>query len=90
MRLQEKKYYNQIKNIINKILKKNNFILLYDMQNVILYLTIIKMKFWWNNLYHIQEMIFDKNSYFLEKLNKTTMKNSVHNNKLKKFWLWDS
>ena len=34
-------------------------------------------------------MISDKDSYFLEKLNKTAMKNSVHNNKLKKFWLWD-
>ena len=34
-------------------------------------------------------MISDKNSYLLEKLNETTMKNSVHDNKLKKFWLWD-
>ena len=35
-------------------------------------------------------MISDKDSYFLEKLNETAMKNSVHNNRLKKFWLWDS
>ena len=35
-------------------------------------------------------MISDKDSYFLEKLNETTMKNSVHDNRLKKFWLWDS
>ena len=41
MRLQEKKYYDQIKNIINEILKKSNFVLLYDMQNVISYLIII-------------------------------------------------
>ena len=34
-------------------------------------------------------MISDKNSYFLEKLNETAMKNSVHDNRLKKFWLWD-
>ena len=45
MRLQEKKYYDQIKNIINKISKKNDFILLHDMQNVISYSTIMKMKF---------------------------------------------
>ena len=45
MRLQEKKYYDQMKNIISKISKKNNLILLHDMQNVILYLTIMKMKF---------------------------------------------
>ena len=32
-------------------------------------------------------MISDKNSYFLEKLNETTIKNFVHNNRLKKFWL---
>ena len=34
-------------------------------------------------------MISDKNSYFLEELNETAMKSSVHDNKLKKFWLWD-
>ena len=34
-------------------------------------------------------MISDKNSYLLEELNETMMKNSVHNNRLKKFWLWD-
>ena len=87
MRLQEKKYYNQIKNIVSEILKKNDFILLHDMQNMILYLTVTKIKFWWNDLYCIWEMISDKNSYFLEELNETTMKNSVYNNKLKKFWL---
>ena len=48
------------------------------------------MKFWWSNLYYIQEIISDKNSYFLEKLNETMMKNFVYNNKLKKFWLQDS
>ena len=35
-------------------------------------------------------MILDKDSYFLEKLNETAMKSSVHDNKLKKFWLQDS
>ena len=35
-------------------------------------------------------MISDKDSYFLEKLNETVMKSSVHDNRLKKFWLWDS
>ena len=35
-------------------------------------------------------MISDKNSYFLEELNKTMMKNFVYNNRLKKFWLWNS
>ena len=45
------------------------------------------MKFWWSNLYHIQEVISDKNSYFLEELNETVMKNFVHDNRLKKFWL---
>ena len=35
-------------------------------------------------------MISDKDSYFLEKLNETMMNNSVHDNRLKKFWLWDS
>ena len=35
-------------------------------------------------------MISDKSSYFLEKLNETTMKSSVYSNKLKKFWLQDS
>ena len=35
-------------------------------------------------------MISDKDLYFLEKLNETAMKSSVHDNKLKKFWLWDS
>ena len=34
-------------------------------------------------------MISDKNSYFLEKLNETVMKNFIHDNKLKKFWLQD-
>ena len=34
-------------------------------------------------------MISDKSSYFLEELNETVMKNFVHDNKLKKFWLWD-
>ena len=34
-------------------------------------------------------MISDKDSYFLEELNETAMKNSVHDNRLKKFWLWD-
>ena len=34
-------------------------------------------------------MISDKNSYFLEELNETAMKNFVHDNRLKKFWLWD-
>ena len=53
IRLQEKKYYNQMKNIVSKILKKNDFILLHDTQNVILYLTVIKIKFWWSNLYYI-------------------------------------
>ena len=89
MRLQEKKYYNQTKNIISKILKKNDLILLHDMQNVILYSTVMKMKFQWNDLYCIWEMISDKDSYFLEKLNETVMKSSVHGNRLKKFWLWD-
>ena len=87
--MQEKKYYDQTKNIINKILKKNNLILLHDMQNMILYSTIMKMKFWWSDSYCIWEMISDKDSYFLEKLNEMTMKNSVHDNRLKKFWLWD-
>ena len=90
MRLQEKKYYDQMKNIVSKISKKNNLILLHDMQNMISYSTVTKMKFWWNDLYHIQEMISDKDSYFLKKLNKTAMKSSVHDNRLKKFWLWDS
>ena len=40
-------------------------------------------------MYHIQEVISDKNSYFLEKLNETVMKSSVHDNRLKKFWLRD-
>ena len=35
-------------------------------------------------------MISDKNSYFLEELNEIMMKNFVHDNKLKKFWLQDS
>ena len=34
-------------------------------------------------------MISDKDLYFLEELNEMTMKNSVHDNRLKKFWLWD-
>ena len=34
-------------------------------------------------------MISDKDSYLLEKLNETAMKNSVYNNRLKKFWLQD-
>ena len=34
-------------------------------------------------------MISDKDSYFLEELNETTIKSFVHNNRLKKFWLWD-
>ena len=34
-------------------------------------------------------MISDKDSYLLEKLNETVMKSSVHDNRLKKFWLWD-
>ena len=57
------------------------------MQNVISYSTVTKMKFWWSDSYHIQEVISDKDSYFLEELNETTMKNSVHSNRLKKFWL---
>ena len=88
--MQEKKYYDQTKNIVSEILKKNDFILLHDMQNVILYSTATKMKFWWSDLYHIQEVISDKNSYFLEELNEIAMKSSVHDNRLKKFWLWDS
>ena len=32
-------------------------------------------------------MISNKDSYFFKKLNETAMKNSVHDNKLKKFWL---
>ena len=35
-------------------------------------------------------MISDKDSYFLEELNETAMKSSVHDNRLKKFWLQDS
>jgi len=35
-------------------------------------------------------MISDKDSYFLEELNKIIMKSSVHDNRLKKFWLQDS
>ena len=35
-------------------------------------------------------MISDKSLYFLEKLNEIMMKSSVHDNRLKKFWLWDS
>ena len=31
MRLQEKKYYDQTKNIISETLKKNDLVLLYDM-----------------------------------------------------------
>ena len=34
-------------------------------------------------------MISDKNSYFLKELNETAMKNFVHDNRLKKFWLQD-
>ena len=41
-------------------------------------------------MYCIWEVISDKDSYFLEKLNETMMKSSVHNNRLKKFWLQDS
>ena len=85
MRLQEKKYYDQIKNIISKTSKKNDLILLHDMQDVISYSTATKMKFQWSDSYHVQEMISDKDSYFLEELNETTMKNSVHDNRLKKF-----
>ncbi len=90
MKLQEKEYYNQMKNIINKTFKKNNLVLLHNMQNVILYLIITKMKFWWNNLYCIWKMISNKNSYFFKELNETVMKNSVHDNRLKKFWLQNS
>ena len=78
-----------MKNIINETLKKNDLILLHDMQDVISYLIITKMKFQWSNSYHVWEMISDKDSYFLEELNETIMKSSVHNNRLKKFWLWD-
>ena len=35
-------------------------------------------------------MISDINSYFLEELDETAMKSSVHDNRLKKFWLWNS
>ena len=45
MRLQEKKYYDQMKNIISETLKKNDLVLLHDMQNMISYSTITKMKF---------------------------------------------
>ena len=78
-----------MKNIVSKILKKNDLVLLHDMQNVILYSIIMKIKFWWSDLYHIQEVISDKNSYFLEELNKIAMKSFIHDNKLKKFWLQD-
>jgi len=90
MRLQEKKYYNQTKNIVNEISKKKDLILLHDMQNVISYLIIMKMKFWWSDLYHIQKIISDKDSYFLEELNETVMKSFVNDNRLKKFWLQNS
>ncbi len=90
MRLQEKKYYDQVKNIISKTSKENDLVLLHDMQDETSYLTFIKMKFWWSGLYHIQEVISDKDSYFLEELNDTLKKNSVHDNRLKKFWLQDS
>ena len=40
-------------------------------------------------MYYIQKIISNKNSYFLEKLNETAMKNFVHDNRLKKFWLWN-
>ena len=56
---------------------------------MISYSTIMKMKFWWNDSYYIWEVISDKNSYFLKNLNEIMMKNSVYDNKLKKFWLWN-
>ena len=62
---------------------------MHDIQNVISYSTVTKIKFQWSNSYHIQEVISDKDSYFLKKLNETVMKNSVHDNKLKNFWLWN-
>ena len=36
------------------------------------------------------EVIQDKDSYFLEELDKTLMKSLIHGNYLKKFWLQDS
>ena len=45
IRLQEKKYYDQMKNIISKTFKRNDLILLHNTQNVISYLTVTKIKF---------------------------------------------
>lgn len=45
IRLQEKKYYDQVKNIISKTFKESDLILLHNTQDKISYSTFIKMKF---------------------------------------------
>ena len=53
MRLQEKEYFDWTKNIIQEILKKDNFVLLYDMKKEKSHLIMKKLKYQWSGLYHI-------------------------------------
>ena len=89
MKLQKKEYYDQTRNIVSETFKESDLVLLHDTQDETLYLTIIKMKFCWSGLYHIQEVISEKDSYFLEELNRTSKKSFIYDNRLKKFWLQD-
>ena len=85
--IQEKKQYNRIRDLTKDSLKKEDLVLLYNSKLNILYS--VKLKFCWSKPYQVKKIINDKEIYKLKKLDEISLKYSVHDNRLKKFWLQD-
>ena len=87
MWIQDKEQYDKMKKLITKSLKKNDLVLLHDSKLKMSHS--VKLKFHWTESYCVWKVIEKKETYFLEKLDKTFIKNYFHENWVKKFWAHD-
>ena len=87
MWIQDKEQYDKMKKLITKSSKKDNLVLLHDSKLKLSHS--VKLKFHWTGSYHIQEVIEEKETYFLEKLDEALIKKHFHENQVKKFWAYN-
>ena len=85
MRMQGKNLFNDFYRICEKLLAIDDLVLFYDLQREANIL--IKLAFKWLGLYCIAEVIPEKSTYFLKKLNGTQLRSTIAGNRLKRFHL---
>jgi hypothetical protein len=85
MRKQDKKYFDSKHFTTNKDINKNDFVFFHDIQHENDWSINRKLKYKWRESFRIKEIIQNKKTYFLQKLDEINLIEIFVENKIKKF-----